>query len=208
MLRFAAVSERQRGERPKKSWREIDAQRDGTRGGGRDKPRDGASQHQADRASKQHRAALDALFAKGELGKLIEKMQPPPGAAPRAEPAAPAAVAPEPRPAPPPEPKADDPRSVLRKKVLAAIGREEISRAVDRYVKSFGLPEDFEILEQALEHNKNDRIAEALGVLEAMLATDKPKRSRTLQGKLRFIEETSDDAELRTHAAHVRSLLG
>jgi hypothetical protein len=165
------------------------------------------SHAQSDRASKQHRAALDALFEKGGLSKVVEALQPPPKPEPKFDPKPEQSVVPQPAPAPPPPP-ADDPRAVLRKKVLAALGRDEISRAVDRYVKAHGMPEDFEILEQALEHHKNDRIAEALGVLEAMLATDKPKRSRTLQGKLRFIEETSDDPELRTHAAHVRSLLG
>jgi hypothetical protein len=202
------VSERDRGDRPKKSWREIDQSRDGSRS--REPRRDGGASHaQADRASKEHRRALDALFEKGGLSKVVEALQPPPQ---RSDPtmgpkADPASAAPQPAPAPPP-PAVDDPRTVLRKKVLAALGRDEVSRAVDRYVKAHGMPEDFEILEQALEHHKNERIAEALGVLEAMLATDKPKRSRTLQGKLRFIEETSDDPELRTHAAHVRSLLG
>ncbi len=195
-------SERDRGDRPKKSWREIDQSRDGSRSRG---PRQDAASHaSADRASKQHRAALDALFEKGGLSKVVEALQPPPV---REPPKPEAAEAKQPAPAPPPPP-VDDPRTVLRKKVLAALGREEISRAVDRYVKAHGMPEDFEILEQALEHNKNESIAEALGVLEAMLASTKPKRSRTLQGKLRFIEETSDDPELRTHAAHVRSLLG
>ncbi|HEY7956921.1 MAG: hypothetical protein ACHQ17_11525 [Polyangia bacterium] len=198
------MSDRDR-ERPKKSWREIDAQRDGTRRSS-PRPEDSRSTASADRASKQYRAELDALFAKGEVGKLAEKLaQPvrqPPGLvdAPRPK------GAPEPQAAEPEKP-VDDPRAVLRKKILTALGRDEISRAVDRYVKAHGLPRDFEVLEQALEHVKEDRVTEALQTLESMLAREKPKRSRTLAGKLRLLEETAGDAELRAFAARVRAML-
>ena len=69
------------------------------------------------------------------------------------------------------------------------------------------VPDDFEVLEQALEHQKPERVAEALNVLDTLLSREKPKRSRTLAGKLRFLEETSDDAELRTSAARIRAKL-
>jgi type IV secretory pathway VirB10-like protein len=179
-------------------------------------------------ASKQYRAALDALFAKGEVGKLAEKMTP---NGPRLDPHdlvrggtgrpndPPATSAPTPSatpaptiervqkaPAAPPPPPKDDARAVLRKKVLEALGRDEISRAIDRYVKAHGWPNDFEILEQALEHNKPDRQAEAMAALEKLLEREKPKRSRTLAGKLRLIEETSD-GDLRDAAARIRAKL-
>jgi hypothetical protein len=195
------MGERDR-DRPKKSWRDVDAGRD--RAGGT-KPRQDhpGGQAGAERASKQHRAALDELFAKGEVGKLAEKLaQPtrqPPGLVDM-----PKAKAAHVEPA---KPVAEDPKSILRKKILAAIGREEISRAVDRFVKPHGMPEDFEVLEQALEHTKPERIAEALTVLDKMLGREKPKRSKTLAGKLRFIEETSDDTDLKSQAALVRQKL-
>src|SRR5262245_39197565 len=108
-------------DRPKKSWREVDAQRDRSRSPTEPSRQPGPSS--SDRASKQYRAALDALFAKGEVGKLAEKLAAPT----RSEPAPPKAQT-SPAPAPPKE----DPRAVLRKKILAAVGRDEISRAVDR----------------------------------------------------------------------------
>jgi hypothetical protein len=230
------MSERDRGDRPKKSWRELDAMR------GKPRPardeRDSRSSGMDSRASKQYRAALDALFEKGEVGKLAEKLTP---GGPRLDPAdlvrggtgrsggdAPAmsgagsgtppaataapATARTPAKAPPPaapSPAAqqkEDARSVLRKKVLEALGRDEISRAIDRYVKAHGWPNDFEILEQALEHNKPERQTEAMAALEKLLEREKPKRSRTLAGKLRFIEETSD-GDLRDHAARIRAKL-
>jgi hypothetical protein len=200
------MSERQRGERPKKSWREIDAGRD--RAAGTTPHRDGPPSRSAadeERNSKQYRAALDAMFEKGEIGKMAEKLtqtrQPPSLVdmpAKKAE--------------PPPEPvkpveKPEDPKAALRKKVLAALGRDEISRAVDKYVKAHGWPPDFEILEQALEHHKDDRVREAMDTLAQLLEREKPKRSRTLIGKLRFIEETSGDPDLRDIAAKLRARL-
>lgn len=240
------MSERDRGDRPKKSWRELDQMRD--RGGprpsrdDRDRARPGSMDA---RASKQYRAALDALFEKGEVGKLAEKLSGGPGgarldpldvvrgthrgpsapalsgtgsgsssgaggggSAPAASGAAPAdeRESAPPRAAPPP-PQKEDGRAALRKKVVEALGRDEISRAVDRYIKAHGWPSDFEVLEQALEHNKPERQTEAMDQLEKLLAREKPKRSRTLAGKLRFIEETSDSPELREQAARIRGKL-
>jgi len=235
---YAHMSERDRGDRPKKSWRERDAMRGQPRPSRDDRDsRPGSSSSGMDaHASKQYRAALDKLFEKGEVGKLAEKLTP---NGPRLDPhdlvrggtgrphdapamsgagsstsaaAAATAAAPTeraqkaPPAAPPPPPAKDDPRAVLRKKVIEALGRDEISRAVDRYVKAHGWPNDFEILEQALEHNKPDRQTEAMTALEKLLEREKPKRSRTLAGKLRFIEETSD-GDLRDQAARIRAKL-
>jgi hypothetical protein len=232
------MSERDRGDRPKKSWRELDAARDRAgprpsrdeRERGRSGPPSGGMDA---RASKQYRAALDALFEKGEVGKIAEKLAGGPGGG-RIDPVdvvhgrerAPApedrvARAPSPTsnerdsaatprtaaPAAPPAPAKEDGRAALRKKVLEALGRDEISRAVDKYVKAHGWPNDFEVLEQALEHNKTERQTEAMDQLEKMLAREKPKRSRTLAGKLRFIEETSDSTDLREQAARIRTKL-
>lgn len=238
------MSERDRGDRPKKSWRELDAARGKPRPQRDDRDRGGSSSSSGGmdaRASKQYRAALDALFAKGEVGKLAEKLTSGPGGridpadivrggpaprndapamsgtggggasgnAPSSTSASPTPAAPERAKAPPapaaPPPK-EDGRAALRKKVLEALGRDEISRAVDRYVKAHGWPNDFEILEQALEHNKADRQTEAMTQLEKLLEREKPKRSRTLAGKLRFIEETSD-GDLRDQAARIRARL-
>jgi hypothetical protein len=209
------MGERDR-DRPKKSWREIDAQRDRSGGGARGPGGPRPPGLQSERSSKQYRAALDALFEKGEVGKFAEKLTSPP---PRTTPA-PAAPTPPPesaaepaatRRAPePPAAKsnpADEARAVLRKKILTALGRDEISRAVDRYVKAHGLPPDFEVLEQALEHNKPERVAEVLAALDTLLDREKPKRSRTLAGKLRFIEETSDEPDLKSQAARIRAKL-
>src|SRR5262249_37925 len=155
-------------------------------------------------ASKQYRAQLDALFAKGEVGKFAEKLAGGPPSTRTPEPPKPApAQAPE----PPPPPK-EDPRAVLRKKLQEAIGRDDISRAFDKYVKAHGMPADFELLEQGLEHNKSEKQLEVLAALDKLLDKEKPKRSRTLVGKLRFIEETSGDEDLGAAATRIRGRIG
>src|SRR5437660_7130589 len=72
------MSERDRGDRPKKSWRELDANRGKPRPS-RDERGDSRSSGMDARASKQYRAALDALFEKGEVGKLADKLSSGPG---------------------------------------------------------------------------------------------------------------------------------
>ena len=96
----------------------------------------------------------------------------------------------------------------LRKKIVEAIGRDAITRAVDKYLKEHALPEDWEVLEQVLEHRDDDRVRETMALLESMLRRGKPKRSRVMAAKLRMIEETSDDPDLRREAARVRAILG
>lgn len=171
----------------------------------------------SERESKKYRAALDALFEKGGLAKAAETLlgkdtepaRPEPArevVAPTGAPGASAAATPATATAPAKE--KEDSRAALRKKVLDAVGKDEISRAVDKFVKHYGLPQDFEVLEQALDHQKAERVAEAMALLETMTAREKPKRSRTLIGKLRLIEETSDDRELRARATLIRQRLG
>lgn len=203
------TKERDRGERPKKSWRELDAQRDGRRSS---EPRREGGQQANDRSSSQHKAALDALFEKGGFSQMAEKLTQRFGAPgrspelPKAKPDEKPETKPEPVAAP--EKPKDDQRVVLKKKLLEAVARDEISRVFDRYTKLYGMPNDFELLEQGLEHQKLDRQGEVLAALEELLGRDKPKRSKSLAGKLRYIEETGDDPELRVVAARIRARLG
>jgi hypothetical protein len=201
----------------KKSWREIDAGRDRSGGSGR-APSDGRSPDSKLKdvqKSKQYRAALDALFEKGGFDKVAEVLGKSPGAPsslskpaePAAEAKAPAAAA-APAPAPKPVDPADATRQALKKKILEAIGREEITRAIDKYAAKWPLPAEWEVLEQALEHTDRARVEEAIGTMELMVAREKPRRARALLGKLRFIEETMVGEELAKRAAALRGKLG
>jgi hypothetical protein len=190
-------------DRPKKSWREIDAQRDKSRSGSAPRaPRPGKKEEVK---SKQYRAALDALFEKGGWGKVAEVL----GRPETKEPAAPPPPSENPRaPAPPAPPDpAEVNRAAMKKKIVEAIGRDEVTRAVDRYVAKWPLPAEWEVLEQALDHTEEARVAEVLSTLELLAAREKPRRARTLVGKLRLLEETGPEA-LRPRAAALRHKLG
>jgi hypothetical protein len=190
------------GDRPKKSWRELDAQRD--RSGARTRDEREARDRlglPAQRTSKQYRAALEALFDKGGVSKLAEKIEERTGPAP--------GTRPTPQGKKVEAPAADEGKVALRRKIVEAIGRDEITRATDRYLKEHPLPDDFEVLEQVIEHRKPERIEQALAAIERLLdGGDKPKRTRILSAKLRHLEETADDKEVRATAAKLRARLG
>jgi hypothetical protein len=193
---------------------------------------------QEETRQKQYRAALEAAFAKGELGKLADKLNltgrngtatPAPAAAAStgSPPATPPGRAPSPKPEPTPraaEPgtaaagahagssddksgkkknlgKLAEDRTHLRKKLVEAVGRGEISRAAEKFLVRFPIPDDHEVLEQLLEHERETRVGEAIARIAHMLDRNQPpKRSRALCGKLRYIAETSRDAELKQAA--------
>lgn len=219
-------------ERQKLSWRDIDKRRDGSSSGGRvatsgpAEPRGGS--HEEHR-QKQYRAALEAAFAKGELGKLADKLNisghgpssspPPPSPTPQpaAEPSADGAAADGSAPAgsapvasgKPGKGKKEDERLTLRRKLVEAAGRQEITRTAEKFLARYPLPDDHEVLEQLLEHDKETRIREAISRIDALIERRQlPRRSRALCGKLKYIIETTADSELRTAAQGLLDRLG
>lgn len=234
-------------ERPKLSWREIDKRREsGSSSSGRpsgSQPgRPSASQE--DHRQKQYRAALEAAFAKGELGKLADKLNllgrggPPAGTnsdekggeatnggSAAATPTSGAAATPasgQPlaatATATAPDEEAGkkggkkkpvEDKLSLRRKLLEAAGRQEITRIAEKYLARWPLPDDPEFLEQLLEHEKETRIREALDRLGILLDRGQmPRRSRALCGKLRYISETGFDPELQSVAQNLLTRLG
>ncbi len=192
-------------DRPKRSWRDVDAARNGSRGAALPRVESKAEL----KASRDHRAALDALFERGELGKYADKLGlGPPGTKPASSSETKAVAAP-----PPPDPEAEAraereaEKAQLRKKILEGTSRDAVSRSFDRYAKAYGMPKDWEVLERGLEHPDTDRLAEIMAELEGLLAKEKPRRTRTLDGRLRFIAETHDDATMRDRAAAIRTRL-
>jgi len=98
-------------------------------------------------------------------------------------------------------------RLKLIAKLRDAEGRDAITRATEALAGRFAIPDDFEILQRVLEHRDNARITYALERLGCLLKTQQPRRGRALAAQLRFLEETSDEPELRSKAAEVRTLV-
>ena len=60
-------------------------------------------------------------------------------------------------------------RTHLRKKLVEAVGRGEISRAAEKFLGRFPIPDDHEVLEQLLEHERETRVGEAIARIAHML---------------------------------------
>ncbi len=224
-------------DRPKLSWREIDKRRAGgtSSSGGRGSAPSERPQHEEASRQKQYRAALEAAFAKGELGKLADKLNLVGRAAPAEEArpatppaatAAPAAATAAAAPAAASSPPADsaapsesgkkatgkkkptEDKASLMRKLTEAVNRQEISKAAEKYLARFPLPDDHEFLEQLLEHEKETRIREAMTRISELL--DKrhlPRRTRALIGKLRYLTETNPLDDIREMAKNLLARL-
>ncbi|MCC6997647.1 MAG: hypothetical protein IT370_23720 [Deltaproteobacteria bacterium] len=98
-------------------------------------------------------------------------------------------------------------RLKLIAKLRDAEGRDAITRATEALAARFPIPDDFELLTRLLEHRDDARVTYALERLGGMLRKEQPRRGRALAAQLRFLEETSDEAEVRSKAAEVRALV-
>jgi hypothetical protein len=98
-------------------------------------------------------------------------------------------------------------RAELLELARNAVGRDAITTAIDVFIGKYGWPEDFDALCQALEHRDDARIAEAMAAVGKLLERQQPRRGRALAARLRALEETSGDPELRTAAGQLRARL-
>ncbi len=191
------------------------------KGGGGKRGRGGGS-GKASYAQKSYKAALERAFADGRVEEfaatLTKSAAPPSIELPKAAPApsaksanqdseqpAPAAAKPKPRAK---KPTVNAERRKLLAKIKEAEGAREVGPAVDRFVAKFGeLPNDYEVLEKALAHPNSAVVTRTLEQLNERLATNKPRRSRSLAMQLEILEDTGDDAEIRELAEKARKQL-
>ena len=161
-----------------------------------------------DRSQKAYRAALERAFDSGKVDELAATLT-------SRRPARPPAAPKKPRPAAEPKPAATKPRapkpsrrSVLLDNIRKADGGAKISAAIDRYLGEFEtLPNDYELLEKALDHRSAAVVLTVLAHIEAQVARAKPRRSRSLAMKLAILVDTHDDDDVCTLAARVRAAL-
>jgi len=159
-------------ERPRKSWREIDKQKDRSQHRKEEKPV--VEKKRGPGSQKSYRSQLDRLFETGKIADLVAQRAP--GAA------------------------GGEPGGENRIKMLGAIkramDRESITRELDAYLAKFGeLPDELEILEKALDHRKLSLQVDAMRRIDALLDREQPKRKRTMVGQLKLIRDVSGDDE-------------
>lgn len=152
------------------------------------------------RATKQHRAALEALFAP----------KPDPSAEVESKRGAPSSsggksigkiVLP-----PPPQ---SDSRSAERQKLLAKLlvaeGRPAVSKAADDFVRAgFTFPDDQDVHLKRLEHADEAEVRSAIDALGTLLAGELPKRRAVLESRLKRLEQFAEDASTRKAAEGLR----
>jgi hypothetical protein len=155
------------------------------------------------RSAKQHRAALEALFA--------PKRDPEPEeAAKAARNGATAKAGGRIVLTPPPQ---ADPRTAERQKLLnkllVAEGRPNVSKAANDFIKAgFTFPEEQDVYLKLLEHANEDHVRTAIDVLGGILAGELPKRRAVLESRLRRIEQFAEEASTREAAERLRRRVG
>lgn len=170
--------------RRSKSWRELDAQRGKSKYGSR---QDDPKQQRIERSAsyEKYKQAADSLFTGGELPKgLAETFDP--------------------------EGKRKDQKAAFAK-IGQAPDRKAWAVLVTEYLEKYPeLPEDLYFLDSVLDHPKDRLVDKALSKLEALQTEGrltKEKTPRSLEQRLRALELTSMDDEVKVRAKALRAKL-
>jgi hypothetical protein len=154
------------------------------------------SEEEEARTSSKYRAALEALFAP-------KKPAPPAPEVPPAERSSKKVVS---------VPTRDDPRAPEREKrltkLMSAEGRAAVTKAAEDFAGAgFPFPEEQEVMLKLLDHGSEERVREALACLGRLLDEEAPQRRAVLESRLRRLEDSADDAEIRDLAEGLRRRL-
>jgi hypothetical protein len=163
-------------DKPKRSWREIDAKKDRSAHRQDDRPvRSPFKQARADSASKTYRSKLDAFFdgdakapehVRGKLESLTDTSA---------------------------EGKK---RTAALKLIKDATTSSQADAAVSAFVSQFELPLDYDILSQVLLCSDEDHVGAALSLLQSMLNDKRvPGRAALLEQRLRRVKNLSEVEE-------------
>lgn len=153
------------------------------------------------KVAKQHRAALEALFApKREPEPEADGKRGTPNASGNGKSAG--RIVP---PAPPPSDSRSGERQKLLGKLLLAEGRPNVSKAADDFIRAgFTFPDDQDVHLKRLEHADEDQVRSAIDALTALLAGELPKRRAVLESRLRRIEQFAEEPSTREAAERLR----
>jgi uncharacterized protein (UPF0147 family) len=173
-------------DRPKRSWKEIDQAKDGTRhrqADNRQLPKH--KQASADSASKVYKSKLDSFFDGDEDAKIPANARKLIGSL-----------------------KDTSDEGKNRLKALNAIKEAGTSSAADKavaaYLKKWELPLDYALLGQVLMCDDEEYVEQALETLEEMFAGKQvPKRTEVLEQRLRRVKNLADDEELQDRAGEL-----
>lgn len=164
------------GDKPKKSWREIDQSREkGGSGAPRSDP--GAERRQSSQAYRSYKTQLNKLFDGGALPEALNQTLGDTSVASGAK-----------------EKKA------AIQAILTAVGPKDTKAAVQRYQTAHGFPEDEGVLAKLLDLSDEAVVLQAIEKLTAMQAEGLLKRGASLKARLKTAEMTIDDPEVQRAA--------
>lgn len=168
-------------DKPKRSWRDIDKQKDRSKHRREDRPiMDQKKQVRAKSASQVYKSKLDAFF-EGQ-GKAPEHVKEKLEAVKKNEPQA-------------------DTRASALKAIKEANSSVAADKAVAAYLAAWEIPPDFEILCQVLTCSEERYVSIALDELGKMLADRHiPRRAALLEQRLRRVKILCDDPEIQNKA--------
>ena len=170
-----------KGDRPRKSWREIDKGRDGKRSGRTSSDRE-RERFEKTTAYTRYKTNLEKVFSGGELSESMRDRLDPTGKG-----------------------KA---RDVLLKKVREAEDSRSFAEAIDALLAQEEFPDDPYLLDRALDHPRIPVVLKALERLLALAAEGKlVKPPASLKQRLASLELTSDDPEVQEQSQALKRKL-
>jgi hypothetical protein len=174
------------GDRPKRSWREIDKGRD--RGFSRSRSKEAREQERVERSPfyEQYKAKVARMFEGGEMPDILREKLDPTGAL-----------------------KARD--DLLRKiKKVSTEDRKAWAELVTQFVDKHELPEDAYLLVDFLDHPKDRVVEKSLDQLDKMIdsgALSATKGPKSIDQRLLSLELTGTDPDVQAKAKTLRARL-
>jgi membrane protein involved in colicin uptake len=168
-------------DRPRRTWREIDKQKDRSKHRQEDRPiADKKKQVRAKSASQVYRSKLDAFF-EGE-GKAPEHVKEKIEAVKKSD-------------------QKGDSRAAALKAIKEANSSAAADKAVAAYLTEWEIPPDYDILCQVLTCSEEKYVGMAMDQLSKMLAERHiPRRAALLEQRLRRVKTLSEDRDLQDKA--------
>jgi hypothetical protein len=168
-------------DKPKRSWREIDKNKDSSKHRQQDrKPMSPHKTARAESASKVYKSKLDAFFS-GD-GKVPAHVKEKVDALQTAS----------------SEGKA---RTSAIKAIKDANTSSAADKAVAAYLEKWELPPDFEVLSQVLTCSDEDYILDAMEIMKKIIKENRlPRRVQLLEQRLRRVKTLAEDPDLQEKA--------
>jgi hypothetical protein len=177
------------------SWKDIDKKKDSSSHSSGDASRRNLDDRKITTGYNQYRSDLDDLFASGDASKLVKEVL---SKAPGGD---------EPRDKKKSKEKSIPERQKLLRGLRAAASPREVEKLLDEFLARWDLPDDIDVLTQALDHADEGIQARALTMISSWLDGHILKSRNVLQNRVRRLATRSEDDDVRALAKVVNRKL-